>query len=62
MNFAVGKLHFFVRNKHPSCCCMRPDISLRQHMEFSRITVVIYIYNSSLNKSKMKLEEAVTLR
>ena len=62
MNFAVGKLHFFVRNKQPSCCCMGPHISLRHHMEFSRFIVVIYIYNSSLNKSKMKLEEAVTLR
>ena len=57
MNFAFGKLQFFVRNKQPSCCCMGPHISLRHHMDFSRFIVVIYIYNSSLNKSKMKLEE-----
>ena len=62
MNFAVGKLHFFVRNKQPGCCYMGPHISLRHHMEFSRFIVVIYTYNSSLNKSKMKLEAAVTLR
>ena len=62
MNFAFGNLHFFVRNKQPSCCCMGPHISLRHHMVFSRFIVVISIYNCSLNKSKMKLEEAVTLR
>ena len=62
MNFAFAKLQFFVRNKQPNCCCMGPRISLRHHKEFSRFNVVIYIYNSSLNKSKMKLEEAITLR
>ena len=62
MNFASGKLHYFVRNKQPSCCGMRRHISPRHHMEFSRFIVVICIYNSSLSKSKMKLEEAVTLR
>ena len=62
MNFADGKLHFFVRNKQASCCRTGPHISLRHHMEFSRFIVVVYIYNSSLNKSKMKLEEAVTLK
>ena len=62
MNLAFGKIHFFVRNKQPSCCCMGPYISLRHHMEFSRFFVVIDIYNSSINKSKMKPEEAGTLR
>ena len=62
MNFAFGKLYFLARSKQPRCWCMGPHISLRHHMEFSRFIVVIYIYNSSRNKSKMKLEEAVTLR
>ena len=62
MNFAFRKLQFFVKNKQPSCCCMEPHISLIHHMEFSIFIVVIYIYNSSLNKSKIKLDEAITLR
>ena len=66
MNFAFGKLQFFVRNKQPSCCCMGPHISVKHHMEFSRfiilLYIIFYIYTSSLSKSKMKLEEAITLR
>ena len=62
MNFTFEKLQFFVRNKQSNCCCMGPHITLRHHTEFSRFIVVIYIYNSSLNKSKMKLEEAITPR
>ena len=49
MNFVFGKLHFFVRNKHPNCRC----ISLRYHMEFGSLfthnnnnnnNIYIYIY------------------